>query len=286
MLNAKDYNALDLAQPTNFRGMLKSGRLLWGTSCRMPAEDVARVLAALPYNFCFIDAEHTPIGAAEVSRLIKTIQYFSHGSMVPIVRTPGFAPDLVAYCLNSGAGGIIQPHVRTAEEARRLVRVARFPPCGDRSFPPGAYVGGQARAPAGRSIYEVCNEHIAVICQIEDVEGVQNIDEIAAVPGVDALMVGATDLRFSLGLEAGTNDGDEGSFLESMEKISKAANANNLPILGFATSPEELHRRLASGWSAFMVHGDSAGLYSSGLESLEKYRSAAEGKSVNAIANY
>lgn len=103
--------------------------------------------------------------------------------MVPIVRTPGFAPDLVAYCLNVGAGGIIQPHVQTAEEARQLVRVARFPPSGDRSFPPGAFVGDQARTPAGRSIYDVWNEHVAVICQIEDVMGVNNIDEIAAVPG-------------------------------------------------------------------------------------------------------
>lgn len=96
-------------------------------------------------------------------------------------------------------------------------------------------------------------------------------------------MVGATDLRFSLGLEAGTNDGEEASFLESMEKISKAAKMNNLPILGFATSPEELHKRLALGWTAFIVHSDYAGLYSSGIESLKTYRSAAGEKAPEEI---
>lgn len=56
MLNAKEYNALDLAQPTDFRSMLKSGELLWGTSCRIPCDEAARVVATLPHQFCFLDA--------------------------------------------------------------------------------------------------------------------------------------------------------------------------------------------------------------------------------------
>ena len=56
MLNTKDYNALDLAQPTNFRAMLQSGELLWGTSCRIPSEEAARIVATLPHHFCFIDS--------------------------------------------------------------------------------------------------------------------------------------------------------------------------------------------------------------------------------------
>lgn len=59
MINSKHFNALDLAQPTNFNAMLKSGNLLWGTSCRIASEDVARNLAVLPHQFCFIDAVST-----------------------------------------------------------------------------------------------------------------------------------------------------------------------------------------------------------------------------------
>ena len=59
MLNTKDYNALSLAQPTNFTAMLKSGKLLWGTGCRIPHPEAARVVAATPYHFCFLDAVST-----------------------------------------------------------------------------------------------------------------------------------------------------------------------------------------------------------------------------------
>ncbi len=56
MLDTQKYNALDLAQPTNFRAMLQSGELLWGTACRIPHEEAARIVATLPHHFCFIDA--------------------------------------------------------------------------------------------------------------------------------------------------------------------------------------------------------------------------------------
>jgi len=55
-LNTKDYNALSLAQPTNFKSMLNTGALLWGTGCRIPHEEAARIVASTPYHFCFIDA--------------------------------------------------------------------------------------------------------------------------------------------------------------------------------------------------------------------------------------
>ena len=60
MLNTKDYNALSLAQPTNFKAMLSSGELLWGTGCRIAHPEAARIVAATPFHFCFIDAVNFP----------------------------------------------------------------------------------------------------------------------------------------------------------------------------------------------------------------------------------
>jgi 2-keto-3-deoxy-L-rhamnonate aldolase RhmA len=93
-------------------------------------------------------------------------------------------------------------------------------------------------------------------------------------------MVGASDLRFSLGLPAGSMDGDEPCFLEALAKIQKAADANGLPILGFGTSPEVLQKRLKLGWRAFIVHGDIAGIYSSGVDSLQKYLEVAKNTNI------
>ncbi len=94
-------------------------------------------------------------------------------------------------------------------------------------------------------------------------------------------MVGASDLRFSLGLKAGSPDGDEACFVDSLQKIQDAANAQNLPILGFGTSPEVLRKRLALGWTAFVIHSDVNGLYSSGVTSMESYQGVVKEARIN-----
>jgi 4-hydroxy-2-oxoheptanedioate aldolase len=90
---------------------------------------------------------------------------------------------MVNYALNAGAGAIVRPHVQNAQQAEEFVRLARFPPQGSRSFPPHALIGSQYDTREGETIFDVWNNNIAVICQIEDVEGVRNIEAICAVPG-------------------------------------------------------------------------------------------------------
>ncbi|KAG6029815.1 hypothetical protein E4U41_000265 [Claviceps citrina] len=275
-LKTTDYNALSLAQPTNFRSMLNSGQLLWGTGCRIPHEEAARVIASTPYHFCFIDAEHTPLNATLLIRTIRTIQYHSQGSMVPFVRIPACSPELYSYALNAGAGAVLMPHVQNARQAEQLVRLARFPPLGHRSFPPAALLGEeQSRTPDGTTTYDVWNRHAAVICQIEDLQGLDNVDEICRVPGVDGLFVGTGDLRMSMHLGPGTLDGDEPVFVSALGRIRDAARAHRLPVMGFGLSPCAMQRRLDMGWSAFIIHGDVDAICTSAVQSLQAYRDAA-----------
>ncbi|KAJ5219194.1 HpcH/HpaI aldolase/citrate lyase family protein [Penicillium cinerascens] len=282
MLNTKDYNALSLAQPTNFKAMLNSGELLWGTGCRIPHPEAARVVAATPYHFCFLDAEHAPLNATLLVSLIRTIQYHSNGSMVPFVRIPGCSPELFNYALGAGAGGVVMPHVQNAKQAEELVRLCRFPPLGDRSFPPAALVGEQQnRTPEGKTTYDVWDEHAAVICQIEDLEGLENVEEICRVPGVDGLFIGTGDLRMCLNLAHGSVDGNEPVFLSALCKIRDAAKANNLPIMGFGISPAGVEFRREMGWNAFIIHGDIDAICTSAVQSLQTYTDATSGAGSN-----
>lgn len=82
-------------------------------------------------------------------------------------------------------------------------------------------------------------------------------------------MVGASDLRFSLGLPAGSMDGDEPEFIDALDRIQRAADANGLAVLGFAVTPEILRRRLSRGWRALIIHADASGIYNSGTQGLE-----------------
>ena len=111
--------------------------------------------------------------------------------------------------------------------------------------------------------------------QIEDVEGVENVEATLQVEGVDGVMVGATDLRFSMGLEAGSADGDEGVFLQGLEKVQRAADGAGVPVLGFAVTEEVVRKRVRLGWRALVVHADAAGIFNSGVKGLERCVSVA-----------
>lgn len=98
-------------------------------------------------------------------------------------------------------------------------------------------------------------------------------------------MVGAHDLRFALGLQAGTIDGDEPSFVSALERIQRAADANNLAVLGFTYTPEILEKRLKLGWRALVTHTDVTGILSSGLQNLKECEDTAKNLKVGVSLN-
>jgi 2-keto-3-deoxy-L-rhamnonate aldolase RhmA len=94
-------------------------------------------------------------------------------------------------------------------------------------------------------------------------------------------MVGAGDLRCSLGLEVGSQDGDEPSFLDALDKIQRAADKNGLAVLGFAMTPEILEQRLKRGWKAFIIHSDGASVFKSGMQSFQDNVKLTKSKNLN-----
>lgn len=136
-----------------------------------------------------------------MAELIRTVHYYSEGSCAAVVRLPTHGHEWIAWALDAGAAGIILPHSETADEARHAVKSARFGPKGKRSFPPFALLPGHNDGtPEGKTMFDVWNDNAVIIMQIESALGVKNAHEIAAVEGVDALMIGPADLRFDMGL--------------------------------------------------------------------------------------
>lgn len=259
--------------------MLKSGNLLWGTWCHIPHPEAARVVALLPHDFCFIDGEHTPIGPTELASMVRSIQYYSQGSMVPLVRCP--TADSVRHALNAGAGGIVMPHIQTRDQAEELVRLVRFPPRGDRSVPPHALLGPQREQPALQRSMDIWDDHVALFCQIEDVIGVQNVEQIAQVDGVDGLMVGGYDLQASLNLPVVKESMRHRTFLEALTTIQGAADAHGLAVLG-SGALEVLEDRVKMGWRAFLCSPDTTGILVHGNQELE----ACKAKAVSACTGH
>ncbi|KAG6824950.1 hypothetical protein H0H93_001314, partial [Arthromyces matolae] len=122
--------------------------------------------------------------------------------MIPLVRVPSHTHEWVTWALDAGAGGIVIPHTETVDQVKASIAAARFPPHGHRSYAPFAVINGvQDSAPEGKSWLDVASEHCAVIPQIESRKGVENLEEIMQVPGVDAIMIGFIDLGLDLGLD-------------------------------------------------------------------------------------
>src|SRR4051812_2789711 len=143
----------------------------------------------LGYDSVVIDMQHT---MAEYRDVVTAVIALAATPTVPVVRVPGNDPILVGRVLDAGARGVMCPMVNTREQAERFVAACRYPPEGSRSY-------GPYRAADGPRYFAEANADIVTFAQIETLEALGNLDEIAAVPGLDVLFVGPTDLSISGG---------------------------------------------------------------------------------------
>ena len=206
-------------------------------------------------DYVFLDLEHGDgMDIASAAGLIRA----ADAARVPaIVRVPRNESDVVARVLDQGALGICIPHIQTADDARRAVRAVKYGPEGERSVHPYVhateYVGGHA----WQEYWVTANDETLVIALVEDREGLENIDEIAAVPGVDVLWLGLADLTQSLGIPGETS---HPLVLAARRRYEKAAKRNGLVMASrleasAAVSAEERERQvqemLAQGYRLF-----------------------------------
>ncbi|GFF51086.1 5-keto-4-deoxy-D-glucarate aldolase [Aspergillus udagawae] len=237
----EDYRAASLFQPSNLAKALadtmdpSSGRPihLMGTFVSIPHTISARTLAVLGYDCVMIDAQHTPIDAENLVRLIQTVSLSSKGRTVPICRVPSAQSHLLTYALDAGAGGIIFPHIDTPEQAAEAVSKCRYAYSnGDRSLAPAVLVPGVTDgAPPGSSHERVADDNIAVIIQIESPLALDNADAIAAVPGVNALMLGAGDLRVAMRCPPRqVGDPEDPKILDAIERLVNVSRRHQKPL--------------------------------------------------------
>jgi 2-dehydro-3-deoxyglucarate aldolase len=175
-----------------FRERLGRREPLLGILLTLPSPEIAELLAGAGFDWLFIDMEHGLLDATSAQRMIQAA-----GPACPcIVRVASHEPIGVAKARDTGAVGVILPHVNTAAEAHAAARAARYPPAGERSI-------GVARAQGyGRSLghaIEHGNEEVIVVAQVEHVSALAQAGEIVATPGVDAVFIGPFDMSASMG---------------------------------------------------------------------------------------
>ncbi|MFI5959480.1 HpcH/HpaI aldolase/citrate lyase family protein [Cryptosporangium sp. NPDC051539] len=230
-----------------FQEALRTKPLVLGTWVKIPAMEIMELVALAGFDFVVIDLEHSPISVETAYRLIGT---GLQTGVAPIVRVPQ-VDGLVGRLLDSGAAGIMVPHVDTPEQARAAANAVRFPPRGTRGVGSTSRAGAWGAMPRDEYL-RYGQEEVVLIAQIESAEGVRNAGRIAATDGVDALLVGAADLAVS---EGRTDVGD------LIAETVAAAGEAGVPVGNAGAATENSARvALAAGFS-FTMLGNDAGLF-------------------------
>ena len=179
------------------RDRLLAGELALGMGLRQARTvDIAAIAKAAGYDWLFIDMEHNSMSLDTAAQLCAAAL---ETGVTPFVRVPGHEAFHASRLLDTGALGIVVPHVNNVAEAERAVSNCRFPPYGKRSVPGGLPQLRFETLPMAETIRQV-NEQTVVVVMIETPEGVANASAIAAVPGVDVLLIGGSDLSAEYGV--------------------------------------------------------------------------------------
>lgn len=190
----------------NLKEQMARGEVALGLIVRMVRSPrIVPIAAASGHDFLFVDTQH---GVFDLETVESIAAAAASSGVAVLVRVGGSDDGDIGRLLDCGAAGIVIPDVETAEQAAEAVSRCRFPPLGRRSVVGGGPAFGPS-AGAGLSPAEamvVMDEAVVVACMIESRAGLDNLDEIAAVDGVDVIHVGCNDLAADMGIPGAHTD--------------------------------------------------------------------------------
>src|SRR5256886_9544575 len=189
--------------PNKARERLAAGQLALGMALRQARTvEIGRVLAAGGFDFAFVDMEHNTMSIDTAAQIAVACH---DAGVTPLVRVPGYEHYLATRLLDAGAMGIVFPHVDTAEHAKQLVSNCKYPPMGHPSLGgPMAQLGFRPYPRAASTA--LVNKETLVATMLESPKAIDNADAIAAVPGVDVLLIGTNDLTLEMGIPGKYDD--------------------------------------------------------------------------------
>ncbi len=219
---------------------------------------IARIAAAAGADFVLFDLEHTGWSMETIRMLLASART---AELTPLVRVPASQYHFVARVLDLGALGVMVPMVESADQARQLVQFAKYPPLGRRGCAFGIahddYQDGDSKAKM-----QAANEETLLIAQIETASGLERVEAIAAVSGIDVLWIGHNDLTASLGIPG---DFAHPLYSSAVERVRSACHANGKAAGFMVTSVEQGRELLAQGFRC-LAYGGDIWIYKQGLQ--------------------
>jgi 4-hydroxy-2-oxoheptanedioate aldolase len=262
-----------------FKAELREGRPKMGLFVNSHSPTVVEQLAHSGYDWLLVDTQHGPMGNETLSGMLAGIEL---GGAISMVRVGGHTDRPgIQQALDMGANGILCPYVNTADDVRQYVTCTRYPTAGTRSvyFPQRSMNKKGLLGYAGD-----WNDNVIAAIQVETADCIKNIDEIAAVPGVDMMFLGQNDLCMSMGLYEKYKFPDmytSPELNDATQKLVNAAKKNNVILGVFLFGTSRVGEFLEKGFPFQSVGNDlhhvltQAGAYVNDIEKVSKEKGKA-----------
>ena len=233
------------------KAALAEGKLAIGMGLRQARTvDIAAIAGTCGFDWLFIDTEHNSMSIDTACQIAMAA--IATG-VTPIVRVPGHEHHHCARALDNGALGVVVPHVDTAEQAKRIADFCRYPPMGHRSIAGNMPGLAFAALPVGEATRRM-NEENLVVVMLETPQAIDNAEAIAAVPGVDVLLVGTNDLCAEMGIPGQFSDP---RVEDAYRKVIAACRKHNIhPGMGGVYEPKLLEKYIGMGMRFILSGGD------------------------------
>jgi 4-hydroxy-2-oxoheptanedioate aldolase len=220
--------AVTINLKSRVKELLASGQATWGASLPDDSDLIAKLTIDTGVDFLWVDTEHRPWDHNEV-RWVPLLCRMKN--CVPLFRVAGLDPQLIKKALDVGASAIMVPQINNADEARRAVQYAKYPPQGTRGVSP---LWPFFLDVTYDQYLPVANDETCVIVQIESPEGINNLEAIASVEGVDVVFAGPLDLSASLGVIGQMQHPTVQKFLEEFPKrVARCGKASGITLVGY-----------------------------------------------------
>lgn len=250
--------------PVNhFKRAIKDGQSQIGFWCSLASNISVEILAGSGFDWLLLDTEHSP---NEIPQVYNQLQAVMESNTQPIVRPPWNDMVMIKRFLDAGVQTLLIPTVQTREEAEQAVAYTRYPPRGVRGY---ASASRSSRFGRIDDYHNRCEEEICVLVQIETKLGLENIDAITAVEGVDGVFIGPGDLSADLGYLDQTGHPDVRKIIE--DAIARVLDGGKAP--GILTGVEDEILAYKKAGCLFTAVGSDAGLLARGSEAIAtKYK--------------
>ncbi len=226
------------------RARLQAGEPVFGLTITTANVEAAAHAATLGFHFLWVEMEHSPI-TLETLRLMVMATRGLPASV--LARVPAVELWTAKRVLDQGVSGVIFPFTSTAEIAERAAAACRYPPLGKR----GSGAGAAVRTwPQPGNYYDSADAQVLTVCVVEDVAGVENIDAIAATPGVDVIFIGTSDLSFSMGFRSSQT---EPAHRVAIAHIADAAKKHGKYLGRPAGTPDQVREFMQQGFLFFQM---------------------------------